>query len=78
MRVQASDERIAIDIHGNNRAHHQHRQPAANGALPRLAGRNRWSQLVAEAEKYDIVFQEAVYASKRIDITDKVLKELSK
>jgi len=33
---------------------------------------------IAEAEKYDIVFQEAVYASKRIDITDKVLKELSK
>lgn len=33
---------------------------------------------IAEAEKYDIVFQEAVYASKRIDITDKVLKELAK
>jgi outer membrane protein len=33
---------------------------------------------IAEAEKYDIVFQEAVYASKRIDITDKVLKELSR
>lgn len=32
---------------------------------------------IAEAEKYDIVFQEAVYASKRIDITDKVLKELA-
>ncbi|MBB3211944.1 outer membrane protein [Herbaspirillum sp. Sphag1AN] len=33
---------------------------------------------IADAEKYDIVFQEAVYASKRIDITDKVLKELAK
>ena len=33
---------------------------------------------IAEADKYDIVFQEAVYASKRIDITDKVLKELAK
>ncbi len=33
---------------------------------------------IAEAEKYDIVFQEAVYASPRIDITDKVLKALNK
>ena len=33
---------------------------------------------IAESEKYDIVFQEAVYASPRIDITDKVLKALNK
>lgn len=32
---------------------------------------------IAEAEKYDIVFQEAVYISNRIDITDKVLKALN-
>ena len=30
----------------------------------------------AEAEKYDIIFQEAVYASPRIDITDRVIKAL--
>ena len=39
---------------------------------------NKVIRQIAEAEKYDIVFQEAVYASKRIDITDKVLKELAK
>lgn len=33
---------------------------------------------IAESEKYDIVFQEAVYFSPRIDITDKVLKALTK
>lgn len=34
---------------------------------------------IAEAEKYDIVFQEGgVYVSPRIDITDKVLKILNK
>ena len=33
---------------------------------------------LAESEKYDIVFQEAVYFSPRIDITDKVLKALNK
>ena len=32
---------------------------------------------IAEKEKYDLVLQEAVYASGRIDITDKVLKALA-
>jgi outer membrane protein len=33
---------------------------------------------IAEAEKFDIVFQDAVFASARIDITEKVLKALAK
>ena len=37
---------------------------------------NKVIKSVAEAEKYDIIFQEAVYANPRIDITDKVLKAL--
>lgn len=32
---------------------------------------------IAEAEKYDVILQEAVYASPGIDITDKVIKELT-
>ena len=32
---------------------------------------------IAEAEKYDIIFQEAAYANPRIDITDKVIKALA-
>ncbi len=39
---------------------------------------NRVIKQIAEAEKYDLVLQEAVYFSPRIDITDKVLKALSK
>ena len=39
---------------------------------------NKVIKQIAEMEKYDIVFQEAVYASPRIDITDKVLKALNK
>lgn len=39
---------------------------------------NKVIKQLAEAEKYDIVFQEAVYFSPRIDITDKVLKALNK
>jgi outer membrane protein len=37
---------------------------------------NRAVRAIAEQEKYDIVFQEAVYANPRIDITDKVIKVL--
>ncbi|HEX4333792.1 MAG TPA: OmpH family outer membrane protein [Usitatibacter sp.] len=32
---------------------------------------------IAEQEKFDIILQEAVFASSRIDITDKVIKALS-
>lgn len=38
---------------------------------------NRAIRQIAESEKYDIIFQEAVYAAPRIDITDKVLRALS-
>ena len=31
---------------------------------------------IAEKEKFDLIFQEAVYASAKIDITDKVIKAL--
>jgi outer membrane protein len=37
---------------------------------------NRAIKVIAESEKYDIIFQEAVYASPRIDITEKVIKAL--
>lgn len=34
-------------------------------------------QAIAEAEKFDLILQEAVYKSPRVDITDKVLKILA-
>lgn len=37
---------------------------------------NRVIRQIAEQEKYDIIFQDAVFASPRIDITDKVIKSL--
>jgi outer membrane protein len=37
---------------------------------------NKTIKQIAEAEKFDIILQEAVYASPRIDITDKVIKAL--
>jgi len=37
---------------------------------------NKVIQEIAEKEKFDLILQEAVYRSPRIDITDKVLKAL--
>ncbi len=37
---------------------------------------NKVIKQIAEAEKYDLIIQEAVYSSPRIDITDKVIKAL--
>ncbi|WP_313605491.1 OmpH family outer membrane protein [Comamonas jiangduensis] len=38
---------------------------------------NRIVQQVAEAEKYDVILQEAVYVNPKHDITDKVIKALN-
>ena len=38
---------------------------------------NKAIQVIAEAEKYDLILQEAVYRNPRIDITDKVIKTLA-
>ena len=38
---------------------------------------NKAIQSIAEAEKYDLILQEAVYRNPRIDITEKVIKHLA-
>lgn len=38
---------------------------------------NKAVQAVAEAEKFDLILQEAVYRNPKIDITDKVIKQLA-
>ena len=38
---------------------------------------NRVIKQIAEQEKYDFILQDAVFASPRVDITDKVLRTLS-
>ncbi len=38
---------------------------------------NRVVKQVAEAEKYDVILQEAVYVNPRLDITDKVIRALN-
>jgi outer membrane protein len=38
---------------------------------------NRVVKALAEAEKYDLIIQEAVYVNPKHDITDKVIKSLN-
>ena len=38
---------------------------------------NKAVQAIAEAEKYDLILQEAVYRNPKVDITDKVIKYLA-
>lgn len=45
------------------------------GAL--LERANKIIRQIAESEKYDLIIQEAVYRSPRVDITDRVLKALA-
>ena len=52
----------------------QRRNEELQGLLERT---NRIIRQMAEQEKYDLILQEAVYRSPRIDITDKVIKALA-
>lgn len=52
----------------------QRRNEELSGVLDKA---NKAIKVIAEAEKYDIIFQEVVYRSARIDITEKVLKALA-
>jgi outer membrane protein len=51
----------------------QRRNEELSGVIERA---NRAVKQIAETEKYDVIFQEAVWASPRIDITDKVIRAL--
>jgi outer membrane protein len=49
------------------------RNEELSGILERA---NRVVRQIAESEKFDLIFQEAVFASPRVDITDKVIRAL--
>jgi outer membrane protein len=52
-------------------------QNRRNEAMSQVIGQaNDIIRKIAEQEKMDIIFQDAVYASPRIDVTDKVIKAL--
>ena len=70
--------RLALDFQRMQREYREDLNLRRNQELGALFERaNRVIKQIAEAEKYDIIFQEAVYRNPKIDITDKVLKALA-
>jgi outer membrane protein len=70
--------RLTLDFQRMQREYREDLNLRRNQELGALFERaNRVIKQIAEAEKYDIIFQEAVYRNPKIDITDKVLKALA-
>lgn len=70
--------RLSLDFQRLQREYREDLNLRRNQELSTLLERaNRVIKQIAEAEKYDLILQEAVYRNPRIDITDKVLKALA-
>jgi outer membrane protein len=70
--------RISLDFQRLQREYREDLNLRRNQELQALFERaNRVIKQIAEAEKYDLILQEAVYRNPRLDITDRVLKALS-
>jgi outer membrane protein len=70
--------RMTLDFQRMQREFREDLNIRRNQELSTLLERaNRIIRQIAEAEKYDLIVQDAVYRSPRIDITDKVLKALA-
>ena len=70
--------RLSLDFQRLQREYREDLNLRRNQELQALFERaNRVIKQIAEAEKFDLILQEAVYRSPRIDITERVLKALS-
>lgn len=71
-------QRQVIDVQRMQREFQEDLNLRRNQELGALLERaNKIVRQIAESEKFDLIVQEAVYRSPRIDITDRVLKALS-
>ena len=70
--------RIGVDFQRMQREYREDLNMRRNQELAALFERaDRVIKQIADAEKFDLILQEAVYRSSRIDITDRVLKALT-
>jgi outer membrane protein len=70
--------RISLEVQRMQRELREDLNLRRNQELSSLFERaDRVIRQIAESEKYDLIVQEAVYRSPRIDITDRVLKALA-
>jgi outer membrane protein len=71
-------QRLSIDFQRLQREYREDLNLRRNQELQALFERaNRVIKSIAESEKFDLILQEAVYRSPRIDITERVLKALA-
>ena len=69
--------RMSVDFQRLQREYREDLNMRRNQELATLFERaDRVIKQIADAEKFDLILQEAVYRSPRIDITDRVLKAL--
>lgn len=70
--------RASVDVQRMQREFREDLNMRRNQELATLFERaDKVIKQIADAEKYDLILQEAVYRSPRIDITDRVLKALA-
>src|SRR5689334_8142835 len=70
--------RMSVDYQRMQREYREDLNMRRNQELASLFERaDKVIKQIADSEKYDLILQEAVYRSPRIDITDRVLKALS-
>jgi outer membrane protein len=70
--------RLSLDFQRLQREYREDLNLRRNQELQALFERaNRVIKSIAEAEKFDLILQEAVYRSPRLDITERVLKALA-
>jgi len=70
--------RMSVDFQRMQREYREDLNMRRNQELASLFERaDRVIKQIADSEKYDLILQEAVFRSPRIDITDRVLKALS-
>ena len=70
--------RMSIDFQRMQRSYSEDLNLRRNQELQSLFERaNRVIKAIAESEKFDLILQEAVYRSPRLDLTDRVLKALA-
>jgi len=78
VRRQREAAELERDVQRRQREFREDLNQRRNEELAAVVERaNRAIRQIVEAEKFDIIFQEAVYASTRIDITDKVIRALN-
>lgn len=71
--------KLSRDIQHDERAYREDRNQRNNEELAGILDRTRKAIMeIAEKEKFDLILESVVYASTKVDVTDRVLKSLER